>query len=65
MIYSTIQHSPQSHTLSVYTVQCTFSLGRGKVREKEEGQQYTSIVPSVELEMVAGTSELLLVIKSI
>ncbi len=54
MVYTTTQHPlltspppPHSHTLSVYTVQCTFSLGRGgEVREKVEGQQYTSIVPS-------------------
>jgi hypothetical protein len=53
MLYNTIQQStptPHSHTLSVYT--CAFSLGRGEgrergeVREKVEGQQYTSIVPS-------------------
>jgi hypothetical protein len=40
---------PLSHTLSVYTVQ--YIVGKGgrggeEVREKEEGQPYTSIVPS-------------------
>jgi hypothetical protein len=35
---------PQTHT---FCLNCTFSLGRGgEVREKIEGQQYTSIVPS-------------------
>ncbi len=38
---------PVTHTVCIY---CTFSLGRGKgggeVREKEEGQPYTGIVPS-------------------
>jgi hypothetical protein len=45
MVYSTIQHPPQPPTVCIY---CTFSLGRGggEVREKVEGQQYTSIVPS-------------------
>jgi hypothetical protein len=34
---------PQSRTICLY---CTFSLGRGgEVREKIEGQQYTSVVP--------------------
>jgi hypothetical protein len=47
MVYNTFQHPPpHNHTLSVY---CTFCLGRGEggreVREKVEGQQYTSIVP--------------------
>jgi hypothetical protein len=45
MVYNIIQH-PQNHALSV--MYCTFSLGREgeEVREKVEGQQYTSIVPS-------------------
>ncbi len=44
MVYSTIHPPPpQTHTVCIY---CTFSLGRGEVREKIEGQQYTSIVPS-------------------
>ncbi len=36
---------PQAHTVCI---NCTFSLGRGgeEVREKIEGLQYTSIVPS-------------------
>ncbi len=34
---------PQPHTVCIY---CTFSLGRGEVREKGERQQYTMIVPS-------------------
>ena len=35
---------PQTHTVCINS---TFSLGRGEeVREKIEGQQYTSIVPS-------------------
>jgi hypothetical protein len=37
---------PHSHTLSVYTVCLLWEEGRGEVREKVEGQQYTSIVPS-------------------
>jgi hypothetical protein len=53
MVNSTIQHPPppQSHTLSVYTVHLVWEGGKGGrgegggVREKEEGQQYTSIVP--------------------
>jgi hypothetical protein len=46
MVYSTIQHPPppQLHTLSVYKVHLVW--GGGEVREKVEGQQYTSIVPS-------------------
>ena len=53
-IYSTIQHPPPPHppppppphsnTLSVYTVHLVWE--GGEVREKVEGQQYTSIVPS-------------------
>ncbi len=50
MVYSTIQHPPppKSHTLSVYTVHLVLEGGKGggEVREKEEGQQYTSIIPS-------------------
>jgi hypothetical protein len=52
MVNSKFQHTPPpTHTLSVYTGQCTFSLGRGEggggQREGTvEGQQYTSIVPS-------------------
>jgi hypothetical protein len=50
MVYSTIQpptpHPQHSHTLSVYTVHLVWEGGRGEVREKVEGQQYTSIVPS-------------------
>jgi hypothetical protein len=46
MVYSTIQHPPpQSHTLSVYTIHLVWGGGE-EVREKEEGQQCTSIVPS-------------------
>jgi hypothetical protein len=60
MVHSTFQHPPpptvgpqsHTHTLSVYTVQCTFSLGRvgrGEEVSQREGtvekQQYTSIVP--------------------
>jgi hypothetical protein len=49
MAYSTIQHPqlphPHSqHTLSVYTVHLVWE--GGEVREKLEGQQYTSIAPS-------------------
>ncbi len=51
MAYNTTQHAPpptlpQPHTVCIY---CTFSLGGGgvEVREKVEGQQYTSIVPFV------------------
>jgi hypothetical protein len=46
MVDSTIRHPPPPapDTVCIY---CTFSLGRGgEVREKVEGQQYTSIVPS-------------------
>ncbi len=48
-IWSTVQFipPPQTHTVRIY---CTFSLERGgggeEVREKIEGQHYTSIVPS-------------------
>ncbi len=48
MVYSTIQHPPpplHSHTLSVYTVHLVWE-GGGEVREKVEGQQYTSICSS-------------------
>jgi hypothetical protein len=49
MVYNTTQHPPTppppSHTLSVYTVHLLWQ-GEGEVREKVEGQQYTSIVPS-------------------
>jgi hypothetical protein len=49
MVYSTIQHPP-TPTHCLYILYCTFILGReegaGEVREKVEGQQYTSIVPS-------------------
>ncbi len=46
MVYSIIP--PPRHTLSVYTVHLVWEGGRGggEVREKIEGQQYTSIVPS-------------------
>ncbi len=47
MVYNTTQHPPthppQLHPVSIF---CTFSMGGGEVREKVEGQQYTSIVPS-------------------
>ncbi len=48
MIHSTFQHSPppHSHTLSVYTVQCTLGRGEGGGGQREgtvEGQQYTSL----------------------
>ncbi len=49
MVQSTIHPPPPvtlTHNVCIY---CTFSLGRGGegvVREKIEGQQYTSIVPS-------------------
>jgi hypothetical protein len=47
MVYSTTPPpSPShSHTLSVYTVHLVWEEGGGEVREKVEGQQYTSIVP--------------------
>jgi hypothetical protein len=49
MVYSTIQHPPtplpHSHALSVYTIHLVWE-GGGEVREKIEGQQYTSLVPS-------------------
>jgi hypothetical protein len=46
MVYNTIQPPPHphSHTLSVNTVHLVWEGGRGEVREKVEGQQYTSIV---------------------
>jgi hypothetical protein len=40
-----IPPSPNSHTLSVYTVHLVWE-GGGEVREKVEGQEYTRIVPS-------------------
>jgi hypothetical protein len=46
MVYNTTLHPPprQPHTVCIY---CKFTLGRGReVREKVEGQKYTSIVPS-------------------
>jgi hypothetical protein len=49
MVYNTTQHPPPSQTLSILTVQVHIYLGKGgggEVREKVEGQQYTSIVPS-------------------
>jgi hypothetical protein len=51
MVYNTTQPTPpppHSHTLSVYTVQLVWEGGGGgkEVREKIEGQQYTSTVPS-------------------
>ncbi len=46
MVYNTLQH-PHGHTLFVYTVYLVWEGGEGgEVREKVEGQQYTSIVPS-------------------
>jgi hypothetical protein len=48
MVYNTIQHppNPHSHTLSVYIVHLVWEGGMGGgVREKVEGQKYTSIVP--------------------
>jgi hypothetical protein len=49
MAYNTTQHAPpppsHSHTLSVYIVHLVWG-GGVEVREKVEGQQYTSIVPS-------------------
>jgi hypothetical protein len=58
IVYSTIQHSPPSprHTHFLYILYSTVHLvwegggggpgGEEEVREMEEGQQYTSIVPS-------------------
>jgi hypothetical protein len=51
MVYNTTQHTPTpppppTATHCLYILYCTFTLGRGDVREKVEGQQYTSIVPS-------------------
>jgi hypothetical protein len=49
MVYNTIQHPPppnHSHTLSVYYVHLVWEEEGEEVREKVEGQQYTSIVPS-------------------
>jgi hypothetical protein len=48
MVYSIIKHpTPHIHTLSVYTVHLVWEGGRGEeVREKVEGQQYTSTVSS-------------------
>jgi hypothetical protein len=43
MVYNTTQH--HSHTLSVYDVHLLLE-GGDEVREKVEGQQYKSIVPS-------------------
>jgi hypothetical protein len=43
-----LQHNstpPLRHTLSVYNVHLVWE-GGGEVREKAEGQQYASIVPS-------------------
>ncbi len=46
MVYNTTQHPPSTatHCLYVYTVHLVWE--GGEVREKVEGQQYTSIVPS-------------------
>ncbi len=47
MVYSKIHPPPPRHTLSVFTVHLVWEgERRGEVREKKEGQQYTSIVPS-------------------
>jgi hypothetical protein len=48
MIYNTTQHpTPHSHTLSVLCILYVyFGRGGGEVREKVEGQQYTSMIPS-------------------
>jgi hypothetical protein len=51
MVYTTIQHPPPppptaTHCLYKYTVHLLWVGGGGEVREKVEGQQYTSIVPS-------------------
>ncbi len=48
MVYSTIHPPPLRYALSVYTVHLVWEGGEGgwEVREKIEGQQYTSIVPS-------------------
>jgi hypothetical protein len=48
MVYNTTQHPPppQPHTVcTLYTVRLLWE-GGGEVREKVEGQQDTSIVPS-------------------
>jgi hypothetical protein len=51
-VYSTIQHPPPpvTHTVFIYctyyTVHLVWEGGGVEVREKEEGQQYASIVPS-------------------
>jgi hypothetical protein len=50
MVYSTIQH-PHSHTLSVYAVHLVWEGGREEeVREKVEGQQYTSWIENTNHE---------------
>ncbi len=51
MVYNTPQHPhPPTATHCLYTVYCTLGTGEGvgggEIREKVEGQQYTSIVPS-------------------
>jgi hypothetical protein len=47
VVYSTFTSPPPPrHTLSVYTVHLVWE--GGEVREKIEGQQYTSIVPTNE-----------------
>jgi hypothetical protein len=49
MVYNTTQHPhpPHTHTLSVCVLYILFGKGGGgKIREKIDGQQYTSIVPS-------------------
>ncbi len=46
MVYNTTQH-PLSHTLSVYTVHLLWE--GEEVREKVEGQQYTSGVENTNM----------------
>jgi hypothetical protein len=48
MVYSTVHPPPHTHTVCIYcTVHLVWEGGEGgEVREKIEGKQYTSIVPS-------------------
>jgi len=46
MVYNTTQHPPTLPQPHIVYKLYTLGRGRGEVREKVEGQEYTSIVPS-------------------
>jgi hypothetical protein len=52
MVYNTNQRPPTPHSptaTATVCIYCTINLGRGEVREKVEGQQYTRGVENTNM----------------